>query len=348
MSSPPPRHFPPPPHPALPHARTGTPPLPTPVDYVGLTRPGRRWWRFLVSLLLLGAIVGAGQLIVTLAFIVVGLVAGWDPLWFMTSLVDLSAVRMSPGSLLYVNLGLATLIPASIISTRVAQGIRAGFVHSVAGRFRWALFGQVALLLLPVWLLFLLGSVALSGGSLTDLNPHPQLWALLLVCWLTTPLQSAGEEYAFRGWLLQNLGGLFAIRVLAWALPITTSAILFGFLHGSADPWVLGSLMIMAVATGILTWRSGGLEAAVALHTVNNMVTMHITLFLGGFDAAFVSEDTTGNPLDLLATLVVYAIAIGIVWWWLKRRRVANTTTVDPRIPRWMPSAPAPQPNSRP
>lgn len=304
-----------------------------PLDYAGLTRPGRRWWRLPVSLLVFAGVFVAAQVILAVVLAIFGVVVGWDPAWFVAGFLDPANLQMTPGTLLYTNLMLASLIPATMISTRLGQGIRWGYVHSVAGRFRWGLFGRLLLLLLPLWAL-LIGLSSVLSGSLSRIDPHPELWAFLGVVWLTTMLQCAGEEYAFRGWLLQNLGGLFGIRILAWGLPLVVSAILFGLAHGSLDPWVLGSLMIMAVATALLTWRSGGLEAAVALHTLNNMLVYHVTLVWGGLDDAFVGTETTGVPLDLVVSLVGHGAAVALVWWWLKRRGVPNRTVLDPRVPR--------------
>ena len=43
------------------------------------------------------------------------------------------------------------------------------------------------------------------------------------------------------------------------------SAATFSLAHGSLDPWILLDLAAFAVAAVLLTWRTGGLEAAVAL-----------------------------------------------------------------------------------
>lgn len=318
------------------------PPLAAPVDYARITRPGHRWWRILVALLLLLGIWVVAQIVLAVGFLVVGVLAGWDPLWFMAGLMEFPAIRMTPGALLYTNLVLAAFIPATIISIRVAHGVRRGFVHSVAGRFRWGLFGQLTLLLLPIWLLYVVGATWAAGGSLASINPHPEMWALMAVVWLTTPLQSAGEEYAFRGWLLQNIGGFFAVRALAWGVPIIVSAVTFGLMHGSLDPWVLGPLMIMAAAAGVMAWRSGGLEAAIALHSLNNVIVMTLTLTMGGFDDAFISTETTGSPGDLAGAFLGHAAAVAVVWWWVKRRGVPNTTIVDPRRPLMVRGTPPP------
>ena len=322
------------------------PPLPAPlpsgpVDYVGLTRPGRRWWRLPLSLLIFVALFTVSVVVVTAVFVIIGAINGWNTIWFFDDLTGTGGGAITPGVLLYSNLILACLIPTSVISTRLGQGIRSGYVHSVAGRFRWHLFGQVSLLLLPLWALYLV-IPSIMDRSITTFAPHPQLWAFLAVCWLTSAFQAAGEEYAFRGWLLQNLGGIFAIRILGWVAPVALSAILFGLAHGSLDPWVLGSMMTLAVAAGVLTWRTGGLEAAVSLHALNNILIMHLTLFQGGFDDAFVDTGTTGTFPDFLFSVIAHAAAVALVWWWVRRQRIPNTTIADPYVPQAVPAAPQP------
>ena len=49
-------------------------------------------------------------------------------------------------------------------------------------------------------------------GELNDFDEHAPATSLLVVL-LLTPLQAAGEEYAFRGYLTQAFGGLFRQRV---------------------------------------------------------------------------------------------------------------------------------------
>lgn len=316
------------------------PPLPRPVDYAWLTRPGRRWWRLLVSLLLFAAVWLVWTIALAVIFVVIGLLAGWDAGWFLDGLLDEADLRMTPGALLFNNLLLAGFIPATVVSTSVTQRIRPGFTHSVAGRFRWRLFGELTVVLLPVWLVYVGINAAVSGSLFSGAEPHPQLWAFLAVVWLTTPLQCAGEEYAFRGWLAQNIGGLIGMRALAWVVPTILSAGLFALLHGSPDPWVLAGLAIFATATMAMTWRSGGLEAAIALHMLNNMIIMHYTLIMGGFDSAFITEGSAGTPWDVVATLIGHAAALAVAWWWVRRRGVAHTTTVDPRIQRRRPLPP--------
>ena len=52
-----------------------------------------------------------------------------------------------------------------------------------------------------------------GAGVRRDLNPlNGTTVALALIVLFTTPLQAAGEEYAFRGYLLQAVGSLTVAR----------------------------------------------------------------------------------------------------------------------------------------
>ena len=113
------------------------------------------------------------------------------------------------------------------------------------------------------------------------------------------PAAVRGEEYAFRGWFLQNIGGLFANRIAAWVVPTVLSTGLFALLHGSLDPWILADLALFAIGVSVMTWRTGGLEAAVALHTCNNMLVLHFGLIIGGFEDSVIGPTPTGSPLGV-------------------------------------------------
>ncbi|WP_346108962.1 hypothetical protein [Nonomuraea maheshkhaliensis] len=92
----------------------------------------------------------------------------------------------------------ALLIPWSMLIQRRLYGVKGGWLHSVAGAFRPAVLGRAILFLAPVWAIYL--------TVLAALEPSPAgNWAVadLLVMFAATivvvPLQSAGEEYGYRG-----------------------------------------------------------------------------------------------------------------------------------------------------
>lgn len=299
-------------------------------DYAGVVRgPGQAWWRIPLTLVLCLFLWLICAFVLVMAFSVAGLLFHQSFDWWID---DITTDLLGPTSFLMNNLFLAALVPSVVLANRIGQGIGLGFTHSVAGRWRWGWFGQTSLLVLPLFLAYVTVSILLQQGR--EVSPHPQLLAMLVVVWLTTPLQCAGEEYAFRGWALQNIGGLFANRKLAWVVPTALSTGMFALLHGSVDPWILADLALFAIAVSVVTWRTGGLEAAVALHTCNNMVVLHFGLILGGFEDSIIRPGTTGSPLAVMFTLIVQAAAVTLVWWYAKRRRVQQHT-IGPTRPRY-------------
>lgn len=297
-----------------------------------LRGPLHRWWRPLVSIALVVLFTIALGILLLLGTVLGGALTGQaDPMiWVDRMLEDLS----DPVSFLVLNLSLVILIPVVLLATWLAHGVRPGFVSSVAGRFRWGWFGRCVAVLLPVWLAYLGVSFWLSGETP---GARPREWgALALVTLLTTPLQAAGEEYAFRGWLLQSIGSWFANRWAALVVPLVLSVACFAWAHGSPDVWIVADLCIFAVAAGLLTWRTGGLEAAVAVHAVNNVVGIGASLLLGGFEEGFIDAGTSGSPGAVVVSLVVQGIAVALIW------RLADRADLQRRTPvSTPPAAPA-------
>ncbi|MCH8613215.1 CPBP family intramembrane glutamic endopeptidase [Arsenicicoccus dermatophilus] len=318
---------------------------PRAVDYQQVLRgPRHREWRPLASLV-----------VMVLSFVLVNIV-GWAAALGVVAatggdperwLQDAGSITSEPGGFLVTNLTLAALVPCAAFAVWLGHGVPGRYLSSVTGRFRWRWFARCLLVLVPLWALYV------GLGSALDPPPsgRPQQWVvLLLVMVLTTPLQCAGEEFAFRGWILQSLGSWARHRWVALVLPTVASCLLFGLAHGSKDPWVMADLSIFAVTACLMTWRTGGLEAAIALHCANNMLVMGISLVLGGFDEGFIDQGTTSSPAALVPSLVMMPIAYALVAWQARRAGIVSRT--EPQIPPppvvWLPAttpvttAPAP------
>ena len=100
------------------------------------------------------------------------------------------------------------------------------------------------------------------------------------------------------------------------------TAVIFAMLHGSSDPWILSALIIFAVTASLVTWRTGGLEAAIAIHAVNNVGVFFLVLTQGGWADAFISQGSSGTPIMVGMTLLVHAAAVALVLWQAKRARI--------------------------
>ena len=139
---------------------------------------------------------------------------------------------------------------------------------------------------------------------------------------LLVPLQATAEEYAFRGWILQAIGsftcenrrgrlGAQLARVFTTPWPaILLSAIPFVAGHAYTD-WGLLDIGVFAVVTGWVVVQTGGLEAGIALHIVNNLVGMGLSASEGD-----ISLDQGSVPLpDVIGDILPMALwALLVVW----------------------------------
>ncbi|MEO6019809.1 MAG: CPBP family intramembrane glutamic endopeptidase [Knoellia sp.] len=285
-----------------------------PRPYVHQMRgPRHRWWRPLVAL-------AVAVVVVILSLVVLFVPSGLGGLLDNEeTLLD----PLNPWSALVTNLLLASLIPATLI------GVWAGFRRSpwraisVTGRLRWGWLGWCTLVVTPLWAAYLAVSWLVFDQQV--LERADQWIALIAITAFTTPLQAAGEEFAFRGGLVQGVGAWFRSPILALGVTTVLSTALFAAAHGSADPWILIELGSLAVAGCWLAWRTGGLEAVIVLHVVNNVLVMTTGILFGGLEASFVDGESAGSPLSAGMNVVATAMVTAALLWLARRRGVAPT-----------------------
>jgi membrane protease YdiL (CAAX protease family) len=229
--------------------------------------------------------------------------------------------------ILLVILGLAALIPIAMLAVWAGHGWRPRWLTSVAPGLRWRWLLLCAAVGLVVTALSVLLPYALSGAPT---GRGRQVAVLLAVVALTTPLQAAGEEYLFRGWLTQAIGSLFARAGLGTVVAGGISATLFAMAHGGQAPWLFLDRFAFGVLASYLTWRTGGLEAAIAVHTANNVVVFVPTILTGGL--AGVLTVTDAPPAMVALDLAVMAV-IALLITWLARRLRLQRVFVPPARP---------------
>ncbi|EKF61655.1 abortive infection protein [Agrobacterium albertimagni AOL15] len=273
--------------------------LPTEVEYHrAFAGPERRILRGLtVILLLFGGLIGFANL---------GLAGA--------SFIDASILGRSgftPLAHAATSLALALLIPYSMLLQRVFYGLPTGSLHSVTGCFRFDMFGRSLLVIGPLVLIPMsLTSLFMPGDTITW--SHMDIVAFFITGMILTPLAAAGEEYGFRG-LMFRIVGSWTLGPLSGAiLGIILTAGLFSLFHGSSDPYLLTSYLVLFSSLAVITWRTGGLEVAVVIHGVYNVsglvlaTALHVDI--GGALAG--RSEIVGVPANLLPGLVVGAIAI--------------------------------------
>jgi uncharacterized protein len=303
--------------------------LPTsPSEYQQMLRgPLHRWWSPLLALLVvltLGIVLLVGSLV---PIVLIGAIQGVaNPLqWTLTTTTQVE--NLGPAGFLYVNLSLIALIPAAALSIWIGHQIRPRYLSSVRGGIRWRWLARCVLVVVPVWAVY----VAISMVVDVPQGPRPQHWLLLIVMVvLLTPFQAAGEEYLFRGWILQNIGSWFARPLVGLLVSLVVSTAAFAAAHTSPDPWIIGSLGCLAVSSTIATWRTGGLEAGIVLHAVNNVTALTMVILFGGWQQAFITQDTRATPAVFVLALIVHGVALTLILVQAKRVELPRLSEPQP------------------
>ncbi|WP_036491069.1 MULTISPECIES: CPBP family intramembrane glutamic endopeptidase [Nocardioides] len=282
-----------------------------------LGRPGR--WRPVVGVLLvvLGVFVLAP--IGALFPVVAWLLATGEPVGAgVESVLDLDDV--TPLGLAYVNLVLASAIPVAILVNLALHGLGPGWLMSVARRIRWRFFlACLGLSVVALVATVLVSTVVPQGGG-TELASEPNAFTsttrdFLLVVLLLTPLQAAGEEFAFRGYLMQAFGGVFGNRVVA----VLLSSLLFALAHGiGQDLPIFVDRFAFGLVAGTLVILTGGLEAGIAMHVLNNFLAFGLALAFTDMSSAL--NPTGGTwwslPGTLTQSLVYLVLATRLARRW--------------------------------
>jgi membrane protease YdiL (CAAX protease family) len=309
------------------------PPQPSPgVDYLRTLRRDRgAWWRLIVCTLL-GAI---GLIAGSIAAIIV-VFLGARALGFSSFEIDFEN-GINAGEMLATNLGLAVLIPIAGGLVWGFYGVRPRWVSSHLPGLRWQWLFWCVAMAAAVWaILFVL--VLLSAIVSRESAVDSSVWWFMAVVVATTPLQAAGEEYLFRGMLLQSLG---ATRMPAW-LCIAISALLFATAHAQFQPPLFADRFVLGVALAWITLRTGGLEAGIAIHAVKNLSVLIPAALLEEVDDALDPQGVNWIPLAVDAVL----LAIVLPWMAFVAKRWRARGRLQPPVAGQV--APGPGPGGSP
>jgi ascorbate-specific PTS system EIIC-type component UlaA len=104
-------------------------------------------------------------------------------------------------------------------------------------------------------------------------------------------------------------------------------ALLFAIAHGSQSAPVFVDRFAFGAVAGVLAVRTGGLEAGIAMHLLNNWLSLGLALALGDIDAAINPEGGTWGilPGTLTQSLLYLALVL-----WAVRRSGLDTATEGP------------------
>lgn len=203
-------------------------------------------------------------------------------------------------------LTIAILIPSLYIANRIIKDRPFSSYGSSLGGWRWKLYLKCLSIPLAVFLIisaisYMTGNE--NGNGISHLTPLAAILFLIII-----PAQSIAEEYVYRGLLMQTLGSWIKIPIAA----IIIQAILFGVSHDYNSLGVF-SIVISGIVYGFISWKTHGLEASSAMHTINNL----FVAFMGALGMSATSSVAT--PVDVVIDVAVQLICCGLILYIGKR-----------------------------
>ncbi|MEL4357435.1 MULTISPECIES: CPBP family intramembrane glutamic endopeptidase [unclassified Luteococcus] len=260
------------------------------------------------------------------AQLVVGI--GWaiagKPIGFAAYFKEAMAF-LHPSGLVGAHLGLALLILVTLALTRWVNQRRARWAVSVQPGMRW----RYLLLCLPIAAVVLnLVLLAGRGGRFPALDPQRDVWLWLSLVLLTAPLQAAGEEFFFRGYLIQALGGIgdgikLTPEQTRW-LAVVGSALVFALFHGVQNLPLFVDRFGFGLLAGALVIWTGGLEAGIACHVANNLFAFGWAAFTGGIAQARALQAIGWS--NAASDLLGFGLFALVAWWLARRMNLATST----------------------
>ena len=282
-------------------------------------RPWRPLVGFLVVIVLALGILPVIALVLPLLW---ALADGHQATYYVDRLSDRT---ITTPVLAYTNVVLGGLAVAAWTTIRTVHRMRPRWLSSVVPGLRWRWLGMCAGLALGICLIQAVAALVLADPSSAGAasSTGAQL-TLALVVLLTTPLQAAGEEYFFRGYLNQAVGAYFRSP---WP-PMVVTSVLFALAHGAQNAPLFFDRLSFGLVAAFVVWRTGGLEAGISWHVVNNLVVLLYAVVTDTMSSTLlISQISWGAAVLDVALLLVFAAAV------IKRgqlRQLQRLTTAPP------------------
>ena len=173
--------------------------------------------------------------------------------------------------------------------------------------FGFAIYGVILLILFAI-------SFFTESENLEFSFEPVKFFIMLVIALLFIPMQASAEEFAFRGYIAQGVASWTKSRW--WALIIPS--VLFGLMH-SANPevfeygfWVMiPQYLFMGFMFGTMSVLDDGIELAMGVHTVNNLMASVLVTFDGSALPTYaLYKAKEVNPAEDILPLVISGLII--------------------------------------
>ncbi|MFZ4894704.1 CPBP family intramembrane glutamic endopeptidase [Plantibacter sp. Mn2098] len=292
------------------------------------------WWRGAVAIIALIA------MFFTMSFIFGAIAIGIDLATGEYTIEQLASgvTTLTPALMAGNNLALASLLPIAMLLQWALFNVRPRWLTSVQGTFRWRWLGRLALIIVPVWVIYVAITVLLPGDA-SPVTMSGTVIAMLIIVIVTTPLQSAGEEFGARGLIQRSVGSWFRSPIAAFVVSTVVSAGLFALAHAAADPWLIAYYLVFGASMSLAARGTGGLEAPVLIHATNNVLLLIPTALMSQTDQIFNRGAGVGSAWMLIPMALCIAAAL-VSTWWGRRNGVVSRAALPPQPVRAVRTAP--------
>lgn len=288
-----------------------------------------RWWMGLVGMIATIVVFFAVSIVGGIIAVAIDIATG------ATSQEDAMAgkINNTPLLLLTVNLSLIVGGLVALLAHRILHKQPWSRMFSVLPHMRWKWWGLSLACTVPLFVLyigagFLFDNSAIMGSGDSSLTFDGTALAYLLIIVLTTPFQAAAEEIMFRSYVPRVFGSW--IPQAGGIIGVIVATILFTLAHGASDPWLWAYYAVFGLALAALTHFSGGIEAPIVIHAVNNVTMFVIALFSGSMSSAFDRGVGSGGAFMLFPMVAVIVIA-GVLTLVARWKKVETAAPVHVR-----------------
>jgi len=276
--------------------------------------PARRWWWGLIVL----AVYVVCYLIVQVGAVFI--IFTKDPT-LIPIVANGGEIPATPSFFLINNIAIAMDIGVCTLLSWIFFRQGFGWLVSVTGRFRWKWLGIALGIFAAGYAVEMVVEILVFGAAeygIVGLEMKPYTVFMIISVLVTTPLQCAGEEFQSRAFLPKLITAIIPFRVPGLVLSALIPSTVFMYLHDAQDPWLNLNYFCVALMMWWLAYRTGGIEASIALHFVNNFFSEWMLPFTD-FSDMFDRSAGTGSP-TVLIYLAVQLVLVLIVDWVARKK----------------------------
>ncbi|WP_461463512.1 lysostaphin resistance A-like protein [Methanobrevibacter sp.] len=224
----------------------------------------------------------------------------------------------SDASIYISYLSIFVFIPAIYIANRLVGKRPFSSIASSRGGWNWNIYLKCLSIPLIIYLVFNVISLVFDHETPghTNVSVIAMIIALVLI-----PAQCIAEEYVFRGVLMQSFGAWFNIPILA----IIIQAIFFAIGHSYNTIGVVG-IGISGILYGWLAWRTCGIEAGAAIHSINNLMSF----FIVGLGLSSISSNV--STMDFVVDFLISLISVVALYYIGTKKEWFNEKTGENKL----------------